>query len=140
LKGVMDSIEPDTYKNVSYVTARRIYTNPYVFERTDSMNKEALISNPDFLYLTGKLVESEKRAMYNDMFFSMTESRMREYADFSMEQYATNKRYNIGSEQNLYRFVTEKNVQFEFLKWLGVIRNDWMLDFNQMNIHNIHIC
>lgn len=140
LAGVLENIPVNTYKNVSYITARRIVANPYIFEKTDLMQKEALVSNPDFLYLTGKIVESEKKGMYNDMFFSMNESVIRSYSKYSLLNLEKNKIHNIGSEQNLYNFITENQISFEYLKWLGLIRNDWMLDFNQMNPKNIHIC
>jgi len=140
LKGVMDSLEPDQFKNVSYVTARRIFANPYVFERTDSMKFDALVSNPDLMYVTGKYSPANTEKLFNDMFFSMTQKAMKEYADFSMENIQYNLKNVVGSEQNLYRFVTEKNLKYEFLKWLGVIRNDWMLDCKQANIENIHVC
>ena len=140
LKGVMDSLDPEQFKNVSYVTARRIFTNPYVFERTDSMKYDALVSNPDLLYVTGKHSPATDEPLFNDMFFSMTQKSMKDYANFSMENIKYNLQNHIGSEQNLYRFIKQKGLQFEFLKWLGIIRNDWMLDYKQANIENIHVC
>ena len=47
LKFALDAIDTSPYENISYVTGRRFYTCPYVFERTESMSKSALLSNPD---------------------------------------------------------------------------------------------
>lgn len=140
LAGVLENVPHGKYEKVSYVTARRLVSNPYIFEKTSALTKEALVSNPDFCYLNGKVVESEKKGMYNDMFFSMTEKRMREYSAFSVDNMEFNAANHIGSEQNLFRFITKNNVECEFVKWLGLIRNDWMIDFNQSNIANVHVC
>ena len=32
----------------------------------------------------------------------------------------------LGSEQLLYNFVTENKIEYEWLTWLGIIRNDWL--------------
>ena len=39
LKSALDQTDIDKYENVSYITARRFYTCPYVFERTESLKK-----------------------------------------------------------------------------------------------------
>ena len=39
LKSALDETDIDKYENVSYITARRFYTCPYVFERTESLKK-----------------------------------------------------------------------------------------------------
>ena len=49
------------YSKIIYLTSRRFITNPYVFEKTEKLEKDALISNPDFIYLNGELVKSEKK-------------------------------------------------------------------------------
>jgi len=139
LKGVMDAIPNGTYKNVSYVTARRLYTCPYVFERTDSMGNDILLSNPDFVYLDGKF-EKTAPFMFNDMFFSMSESRIRDYARFSTDNMQFNLTNQIGSEQNLFRFVMGNKLHYDYLPWLGIIRNNWMVDFKRGNLENVQIC
>ena len=69
LKTALDETDIDKYENICYVTARRFYTCPYVFERTESLKKQALLSNPDFVFLDGRVLESYKGPLYNDMFF-----------------------------------------------------------------------
>ena len=43
LKTALDQTDIDKYENVCYITARRFYTCPYVFERTESLKKKALL-------------------------------------------------------------------------------------------------
>ena len=140
LKVAIDNIDISQYRSISYITARRIFTCPYVFEKTESLDSDALISNPDFLYVDGRFVESHKEGMYNDMFFSMKSGRMKEYADetYSRLQYMSDN--SIGSEQNLFNFIKEKNVSHEWINWLGMVRNDWQNPENPLDVKNIHIC
>jgi len=137
---VLKSINLSDYNVITYVTARRIFTCPYFFEKSESLNKQALLCNPDFVYLNGTFLESEKNNMFNDMIFSMKKEIMVKYSDYSISQIDNNLSNNVGSEQNLYNFVTSNNIDFEWSKWIGLIRHDWMLDFNRNNINLIHIC
>ena len=86
LKSALDQTDIDKYENISYVTARRIFTCPYVFEKTENLEKQALLSNPDFLYLGGEFTESYKGNLFNDMFFSMKSDLMLKYADYSISR------------------------------------------------------
>lgn len=147
LKNALRSLDIGKYSYISYVTARRFYTCPYVFERTNSLKKEALISNPDFLYLDGKFLKSEKKEMFNDMFFSLATEKMVDYSYFSesfLKKTSFFKFYNkknkiIGSEQILYKFITLKEIEYEYLDWLGIVRNDWQSN-NELKFNNFHIC
>jgi hypothetical protein len=118
------AINFSNYKNVSYLTGRRIITCPYIFEKTDAMSKEALLSNPPLVRVCdGHVYESDKTS-YNDMFFSMRSDIMNKYIDFSKNFLNVNNR-EIGSEQILYKFVNEHQISYEWLEFLGMIRNDW---------------
>jgi hypothetical protein len=139
LSFVLSSIDYNQYKNISYITARRMYTCPYFFERTENLSKKALISNPDFIYLDGKVEITDKYKNYNDMAFSMTSSVMKEYADYSIEKIPYLITNNLGSEQNLYNFIHEKNIEYEWLNWIGLVRVDWMTNFNRTDIKNVQI-
>jgi len=134
------------YKFISYITARRIFTCPYVFEKTNTLKKNALISNPDFLYLDGKYLK-KTGGLYNDMFFSMKRKFMIKYAHFAYEIIQKKKSfisYNLirkkpaGSEQILFEFIKKTKVSYEYLDWLGLVRcqtND-----GKNNSKNFHIC
>ena len=140
LKSALDQTDIDKYENISYVTARRIFTCPYVFEKTENLEKKALLSNPDFLYLGGEFTESYKGNLFNDMFFSMKSDLMLKYADYSISRVDHLSKNHIGSEYNLYDFITENNIDYEWLEWLGMVRNDWEVNGNPLDISNFHVC
>ena len=140
LKAALDETDIDKYDNISYITARRIFTCPYVFEKTEQLQKKALLSNPDFLYLGGKFSESYKGNLFNDMFFSMKSDTIVEYADYSMSRIDHLSENHIGSEYNLYDFITENNIDYDWLEWLGMVRNDWESNNNPLDISNFHVC
>jgi hypothetical protein len=58
------------------------------------------------------------------MFFSMRSDIMNKYIDFS-EKFLNVNNKEIGSEQILYKFVNEHQISYEWLEFLGMIRNDW---------------
>ena len=140
LKSGLDQIEPDEYENIAYVTGRQFYTCPYVFERTERLEKDALLSYPDFVFLDGRVQENEKGKLFNDMFFSMKSDKMVMYADFSIQRMDYNLQNQIGSEYNLYDFVERNNIEYEWLDFLGLIRNDWQRNNNSLDISNYHVC
>ena len=140
LKSALDQTDIDKYENFCYVTARRIFTCPYVFEKTENLEKKALLSNPDFLYLGGEFTESYKGNLFNDMFFSMKSDLMLKYADYSISRVDHLSKNHIGSEYNLYDFITENNIDYDWLEWLGMVRNDWEVNGNPLDISNFHIC
>tara|TARA_R100000734_G_C3278469_1_gene72678 strand:- start:96 stop:797 length:702 start_codon:yes stop_codon:yes gene_type:complete len=140
LKTALDQTDLDQYENISYISARKVFTCPYVFERTERLVKSALISNPDFLFLNGRLTETNKGPLFNDMFFSMKRKFMVEYAEYSMKELDNNLSNHIGSEQNLYNFITNNNVDYEMLNFLGLIRNDWEINGQTLDVSNYHIC
>ena len=140
LKTALDETDLDNYENISYITARRMFTCPYVFERTENLKKQALLSNPDFSFLNGSYLENPKDGLYNDMFFSMKTSVMNDYANYAMKYIEENTTLALGSEQLLYNFIAENDHDFEWLDWLGMIRNDWARNGEVLDINNFHIC
>ena len=135
LKNALDLVEVSEYDKISYITGRKFFTCPYVFERTESLQKQALISNPDFVFLNGNFIESTKRGLYNDMFFSMSAKLMVEYSSYAM-----GLGESVGSEQALHNFINSNNIEYEWLNWLGIVRNDWNLNNKTYDINNFHIC
>ena len=101
---------------------------------------QLLLSNPDFLFLDGRLTESYKGSLYNDMFFSMKTKCMVEYAEHSMIELNNNLSNHIGSEQNLYNYITMNDIDYEWLDFLGLIRNDWEINGQTLDVSNYHIC
>ena len=140
LKSALDLIDLNEYENIAYVTGRQFYTCPYVFERTEILRKDALLSYPDFIFLDGRVQKNQKGRLFNDMFFSMKSDKMVMYADYSIQQMEYNLQNHIGSEYNLYNFVEENNIEYEWLDFLGLIRNDWQRNNNTSDLSNYHIC
>lgn len=140
LKTALEETDLDNYKNISYITARRFFTCPYVFERTERLEKQALLSNPDFAFLNGKFVKSHKKGLYNDMFFSMKPSVMLGYADYAMSNLNNAISQHTSSEQLLYNYINQNNIEYEWLDWLGLVRNAWDITGNIVDINNLHIC
>ena len=140
LKTGLDQTNLDQYENISYISARKVFTCPYVFEKTERLEKSALISNPDFLFLDGRLTKSNKEFLFNDMFFSMKREFMVKYAEYSMKELDNNLSNHIGSEQNLYNYIITNDVDYEMLDFLGLIRNDWEINGQTLDVSNYHIC
>jgi hypothetical protein len=108
---------------VSYFTGRRLMTNHYLIERTEGLKKSALLSNPNFVGLDGEFTESSLVAdLYNDMFFSMKVPVLLDYLNYFRQGLERFQAKGVGSEQILYSFVTENQIEFEFLMTLGLIR------------------
>ena len=116
-----------TFDKISYLTSRRIITNPYVFEKTEKLEKEALICNPDYFYLSGKFEESEKKGMYSDMFFSMKSNTMIDYINFSKKRIDFLDKNMINSESNLYDFINSNNVKYEYIETIGFLRHVYQI-------------
>ena len=59
---------------------------------------------------------------------------------YSIQQMDYNLQNQIGSEYNLYDFVERNNIEYEWLDFLGLIRNDWQRNNNSLDISNYHVC
>lgn len=127
------------YDHISYVTGRRLWTCPYAFERTASSSYDAVVVQNDHIYLNG-VVRCNERNNFNDTYFSMKSSLMKEYSDYSMNRIEELSEKHISSEINLYDFIEEKKINHEILNWLGLVRNEWERSGNPLDINNFHIC
>lgn len=139
LSSALEELDIDKYVNITYISARHLLTCPYVFERTERLQKDAIISNPDFVMMDGTVEESHKGGLYNDMIFSMKSKTMREYSDYS-KKYVSFDQRQVGSEQILFNFINENDIEYEWLDTLGVIRNDWQKNGKILDVNNFHIC
>jgi hypothetical protein len=125
---VTEKIDFNNYDKIVYWTSRRLVTNPWIFEKVNNMKKNALICNPEFLHLSNNYnfrYSSAAPNLYNDMFFCLSSKLMLEYVEYCKNNIIYNLQNNIGSEQNLYNFINERNVDYEWLKYLGLIRIDY---------------
>ena len=125
---VSNNIDFNKYDKIVYMTLRKIVTTPWVFEKANNMTKNALISNPEFLHLDSNYnfkYNTPTPFLYNDMFFALSSKLMLEYVNYSKEHINFNLKNSIGSEQNLYKFINENKIEYEWLKCLGFIRIDY---------------
>ena len=113
------------YKTVSYLTGRRIITCPYVFDKVSELKKDAIMSNPPLYSLESGNAYPTGDNLYNDMFFAMKTESMIDYCDYAQMQIS--QKSSCGSEQILYNFVNQSNLEYEWIESLGFIRNDWEL-------------
>ena len=139
LSSALEELDIDKYVNITYISARHLLTCPYVFERTERLQKDVIISNPDFVMMDGIVKETHKGGLYNDMIFSMRSKTMREYSDYS-KKYVSFDQRQVGSEQILFNFINENDIEYEWLDTLGVIRNDWQKNGKILDVNNFHIC
>jgi len=128
---VSENVDFDDYDKIIYFTLRKILTNPWLFEKVNSMKKDAIISNPQFLNLYNNynfkyLPPTDN--LYNDMFFALTSALMKEYVSFSKNNIDICLKNNIGSEQNLFQFINKNNIEYEKLECLGLIRTHYKLN------------
>ena len=124
LKRSSDLIPFDNYSSIGYLTGRRIVTCNYIFDKMVSLQKEALISNPPIIKVCDGEVLPPTPNLYNDMFFAMNPETIKKYIQFAIP-FLDGIIDNIGSEQILYQFINQKNISYEWMDALGMIRNDW---------------
>lgn len=125
---VSQNIDFSQYDKIVYFTLRKIVTNPYIFDKVNSMQKQALISNPIILRINNTYQYQYYPAspdLYNDMFFALSSDLMKKYVEYSKKNISHNLANSIGSEQNLYNFIQNNNIDFEWLEFLGLIRIDY---------------
>lgn len=133
---VSENVNFNNYNKIIYFTLRKIITNPWVFEKVNNMNKNALITNPPLLHLDSNYNFYYSPAtdnLYNDMFFALSSDLMINYVNYSKSKISFNLQNHVGSEQNLYKFINENNIDYEWLDCLGFIRIDYKMN-NQIQL------
>ena len=125
---VSQNIDFSQYDKIVYFTLRKIVTNPWIFEKVNNMQQNALISNPPFLRLSSDYNFYYSPAaddLYNDMFFALSSNLMINYVEYSKINIPINLQNHIGSEQNLYKFINNNQIDYDWLEHLGLIRIDY---------------
>ena len=72
------------------------------------------------------------------MFFSMKSETILQYIEYSKNQIENMEKNMVSSENNLYNFVTEKNIKYEYLEFLGFLRYDYYRKSKSEIKHNYH--
>ncbi len=111
------------YEKIGYLTGRRFVTCPYVFYRTEHCKKKMLVGSQHFVNAFTGAVNPLTPNCFEDMYFSMDTDIMVEYVNYAKNN--LNPPPGIGSEQILYSFVQNSGHEYEELKHLGFIRNNW---------------
>ncbi len=138
LDEALKQLDLDQYENISYVTGRRLWSCPYSFERT-ARSEGAVVVQNCHVYLNG-VVRCNEKDNFNDTYFSMKTEDMKDYAAYSMDRLDELSDKHISSEVHLYEFIHEKNISYEILDWLGILRNDWERNGDTRDLKNFHIC
>ena len=134
LAAALSSTDISQYESIAYFTGRRLITNPYVFDVVERNPGMLVVGNPDFLYLNGSLVESEKLNMLGDMFFAMPPNSMAAYSKFAEDLIQSGLPNGWGSEQILYSFVRNSGLDSVWLESYGFLRFD-KVKFGKRNWH-----
>jgi hypothetical protein len=122
-KNILDAAE-----TISYFTGRHLMTNLYLIEKTESLKRKALISNPNFIGLDGRLaLASEQPGLINDMFFSMKSQELFRYIEYFKALIGNSVDVEVGSEQILHSFIVETGIEYEWLPALGILRREEVL-------------
>lgn len=125
---------------IVYFSGRHLLSSPYPLDSIDKSESDALMSNPDFFYFDGSEVKSEKKHMFNDMFFGMKKDLMVEYSEYFNQNRERMIKSKLNSESLLYEFVTFKAIAYERLDYIGLIRSDY-IRLNPWKTRRIwHIC
>lgn len=125
---VSEKYDFSKYDKIVYFTLRKFVTNPWIFEQVNKMTKKALISNPMFLnfHKTFNIYYIHATEnLYNDMFFALDKNLMIEYVQYSKNRIIYNLQNTIGSEQNLFNFVRDNNIDIVSLPYFGLLRIDY---------------
>ena len=126
-----ENINFKDYDKIVYFTLRKFVTNPWIFEKVNNMNKNTLLSNPPFLHIRSNMNFEERETtplLYNDMFFALSSDLMLSYIEYSKQRITYNLQNQIGSEQNLYNFINENKIEYDWLEYLGLIRIDYKIN------------
>jgi hypothetical protein len=134
---------PELFENaekVIWMSGRHIASSGSIFEESDQYLEDALISNPDFFFLDGTIVRTEKDGYINDMFFSMKSNLFLDYLDYFGKNSETMKEERLGSEQILFSFIAQKNLSTKKLSSLGLLRREYKPIFRRFDKSTWHVC
>lgn len=116
---------PDLFniaRTISCKTGRHLLISTHLLELTKRMNADALIGNPDFIYLDGEVRKPETERVLNTMFYSMRTDVYLKFLEFSAQRMNEFSAGNLSAEANLFDFVEYSRLDVEQLNYLGVLR------------------
>ena len=128
------------YDVICYMSGRHIPTNEMIFNISINLDCSAFISNPDFVYLDGKVIESEKSKNLNDMFFAMKTKIFLGYVDFFLEQRKAMIEENLNSESLLFNYIGSNDLDVETAQSFGLLRRETVRKFKFLEVSIWHLC
>ena len=137
---VLSQLDVAIYKKVIWFSGRHILTSEGILKLCLSTPAEIVVSNPDFYFIDGDVVETEKEGMFNDMMFAMSSNAFVEYISVYNSARANLIRKNLGSEQHLYQFVTTNTYSIEWMIQIGVLRRENKVKWRWFETSQWHFC
>jgi len=137
---VLSQLDIGIYKKVVWFSGRHILTSEAILRFYFSTPVDVVVSNPDFYFIDGNLVKTEKQGLLNDMIFAMSSEAFSEYISVFNSTRLELIRRNVGSEQNLYQFVTTHTHSTEWVIQLGVLRRENKVKWRWFETSEWHFC
>jgi hypothetical protein len=136
----LSHLDLQQYNKVIWFSGRHLLTSEAILTNCVTTPAEAIISNPDFYFLNGQKIETEKNGLINDMIFAMSTKLFSEYILKFSESREELVRKGLGSEQNLFQFVTERDPTAEWMEHIGVLRRENRLKWRYIETSEWHFC
>ena len=137
---VLSQLDVKIYKKIIWFSGRHILTSEGILRFCLSAPADIVVSNPDFYFIDGDLVKSEKEGLLNDMMFAMSSNTFKEYISFFKASRIEMIQKNIGSEQHLYQFVNLNTHSIEWMIQIGVLRRDNRIKWRFFETSQWHFC
>ena len=134
---------PELFENaekVIWMSGRHIVCSEEIFKEAKFYSEDVLISNPDFFFLNGLIVQTEKDGYINDMFFSMKKPVFLKYLDFFRDNEHLMNENKLGSEQILHAFVSQNKLTAKHLSTLGLLRREYTPLLRRIEKSSWHVC
>ncbi len=108
---------------VVYYTSRYPFSYPLVFEYLEKFkDKEAIVSNADYLYADGESIASAP-GNFNDVVFAMKTGTFLKFVDSMDPEHLAKLKMN--SETNLFNYLHENKIDFEEVYHWGILRYNY---------------
>ena len=134
------SINAKNYERVIWFSGRHLLASEGILDICLNSPAELVVSNPDFYFLNGHKVLSEKNGLLNDMLFGMSLDTFQKYMSFFHERRTQLIQQNIGSEQLLYQFVLTNKPTIQEMTHLGVLRRENKIKWRWFETSEWHFC
>lgn len=136
----LSKIDVLSYQKVIWFSGRHILTSEGALKTCLTSPADVVVSNPDFYFLDGEKVETEKNGLLNDMMFAMSSKIFMDYISVFGSSRNEFIGLRLGSEQILYKYVKVKAPTLEWMQHLGVLRRENKTKFRWFETSHWHFC